>query len=99
MFLVVFTKQAEVDKKLLKQAGLEQKAKDILNILRYDPYKTPPRYEKLVGNLRGNISRRINIQHRIVYEVVDNIEMLKDVDGNNYDGIVKVKRMWSHYER
>ena len=64
MYLIKFSKQAEKDKQRLKAAGLEQKAKDLLNILMKNPFQNPPPYEKLVGNLRGNYSRRINIQHR-----------------------------------
>ena len=66
MYLIKFSKQAEKDKQRLKAAGLEQKAKDLLNILMQNPFQNPPPYEKLVGNLRGNYSRRINIQHRLV---------------------------------
>ncbi len=98
MYLVVFSKQAEKDKKLLKQAGLEQKAKELLNIIMEDPLKKPPAFEKLIGNLYGHYSRRINIQHRIVYKILDNSEGLKDSGGNLYDGIVFIKRMWTHYE-
>lgn len=71
MWQVKFTKEAEKDKKLLKSAGLEGKAKKLLNVLSENPYKIPPSYEKLVGNLKGYYSRRINLQHRIVYKVFD----------------------------
>ena len=87
MWDVRFSKNAEKDKKLLKQAGLEGKAKALLNVIRVDPFKNPPAYEKLVGDLRGYYSRRINIQHRLVYKV--------DQDKK----IVEVRSMWSHYER
>lgn len=98
MYLVTFSKKAQKDKKLLKSANLEAKAKKILNILILDPFQNPPPFKKLVGNLAGNYSRRVNIQHRIVYSVEENIEGRKDQEGNQYEGIVFVKRMWSHYE-
>ena len=83
---VVYTKQAKQDAKKLASAGLNKKAQRLLNILKKDPYQTPPRYEKLVGDLRGAYSRRINIQHRLVYQIYDE------------EHIVKVIRLWSHYE-
>lgn len=85
MYRVVFSKQAEKDKKLLKQAGLDNKAKQILNILCINPFQNPPPYEKLMGDLKGKYSRRINITHRIVYKVVD-------------DEVI-ILRMWTHYEK
>ncbi len=98
MYLVEFSSQADKDKKRLKAAGLERKAKELLNILVEDPFQSPPPYEKLVGDLRGNFSRRINIQHRLVYDVRENGENQADVSGTTYDGLVRVKRMWSHYD-
>ena len=98
MYLVKFSRQAEKDKKLLKASGLEGKAKNLLNIIMVDPFQNPPRYEKLLGNLQGNLSRRINLQHRLVYDVTENTENLLSPDGTPYDGIVRVKRMWTHYE-
>lgn len=86
MWSIVFTKQAQKDAKKLKSAGLKPKAEQLLEILRKNPLETPPPYEKLVGDLEGAYSRRINIQHRLVYQI------LKDVK------IVKVLRMWTHYE-
>ena len=86
MWIIKFTKNAEKDKKLLKSAGLEEKAKKILNLIAKDPYKNPPSYEKLVGDLQGYYSRRINIQHRLVYKVHKEINT------------VVVHSMWSHYE-
>ena len=71
MWQVKFSKEAEKDKQLLKQAGLAEKAKKLLNVLSVNPYQVPPSYEKLVGSLKGYYSRRINIQHRIVYRVLD----------------------------
>ncbi|BBO87052.1 Txe/YoeB family addiction module toxin [Desulfosarcina ovata] len=85
-YKVVFTKQAQKDAKKLSAAGLKTKAENIIEILRENPYQTPPFYEKLVGDLAGAYSRRINIQHRLVYEVIEDQK------------IVKVIRMWTHYE-
>lgn len=83
---VVYTKQTKKDAKKLASAGLKKKAQRLLEILKSDPYQTPPRYEKLVGDLRDAHSRRINIQHRLVYQIYDE------------ERVVKVIRMWSHYE-
>jgi len=83
---VVFTKEAQKDAKKLAAAGLRSRAERLLNILRENPYQTPPPFEKLVGDLAGAYSRRINIQHRLVYEILDN------------EKVVKVIRMWTHYE-
>ena len=83
---VVFTKQAQKDAKNLAAAGLRSRAERLLDILRENPYQTPPPFEKLVGDLAGAYSRRINIQHRLVYEILDK------------EKVVKVIRMWTHYE-
>ena len=83
---VVFTKQAQKDAKKLSASGLRAKAEELLEILRMNPYQNPPPYEKLVGDLAGAYSRRINIQHRLVYQVLET------------EQTVKVLRMWSHYE-
>ncbi len=95
MYLIRFSKQADKDKKMLKGAGLEQKAKGLLNIIATNPFQNPPPYEGLIGNLSGYYSRRINIQHRLVYQVYhDSVEL----DGIQYEGTIKVVRMWSHYD-
>jgi len=86
MWKVVFTKQAQKDAKKLSAAGLRPKAEQLIEILREDPYKTPPPFEKLIGDLAGAFSRRVNIQHRMVYQVLEDIK------------VVKVIRMWTHYE-
>ncbi len=86
MWRVVFTKQAQKDAKKLSSAGLRQKAERLLEILRENPYQTPPPFEKLIGDLAGAYSRRINIQHRLVYQIIDEAN------------VVKVLRMWTHYE-
>ncbi|EIM62409.1 Txe/YoeB family addiction module toxin [Desulfobacter postgatei] len=83
---VVYAKQAQKDAKKLSTSGLKSKAEEVIDILKENPYQTPPSYEKLVGDLSGAYSRRLNIQHRIVYQVI------------NADKIVKVLRMWTHYE-
>jgi len=83
---VVFTKQAQIDTRNLLSAGLKEKAKLLLELLGKNPYGSPPPYEKLSGDLSGAYSRRINIQHRLVYQVLE------------HERIVKVLRMWTHYE-
>lgn len=83
---VVYAKQAQKDAKKLSTSELKSKAEEIIDILKENPYQTPPSYEKLVGDLSGAYSRRLNIQHRIVYQVI------------NADKIVKVLRMWTRYE-
>ncbi|MCI5208244.1 MAG: Txe/YoeB family addiction module toxin [Candidatus Electrothrix sp. ATG2] len=86
MWKLVYTKQAQKDAKKLSASGLRKKAEQLLDILRVNPYQVPPPFEKLVGDLAGAYSRRINIQHRIVYQVVEK------------EKTVKVIRLWTHYE-
>ena len=93
-----YTRQAEKDARLLEQAGLDKAAKGLLAIMRRNPYQVPPPYEKLKGDLKGSFSRRINRQHRIIYDVLSNEEGLKDDAGELFEGIVKIIRMWTHYE-
>lgn len=83
---VVFAKQALKDAKKLAASGLKPKAQELLEVLAINPLQNPPPYEKLVGDLAGAYSRRINIQHRIVYEIFPN------------ELVVRVLRMWTHYE-
>ncbi len=83
---VVFTKQAQKDAAKLAAAGLRTKAEQLIELLREDPWRTPPRYEELLGDLAGAFSRRINIQHRLVYQILQEQK------------VVKVLRMWTHYE-
>ncbi len=83
---VVYTKQVQKDAKKLAAAGLRPKTEELLELLSRNPYQNPPPYEKLVGDLAGAYSRRINIQHRLVYQVLD------------AEQTVKVLRLWSHYE-
>ena len=83
---VVFTKQAQKDAKKIAATNLRPRAEALLELLCEDPYRTPPPFEKLVGDLSGAYSRRINVQHRLVYQVYDE------------ERVVKVLRMWTHYE-
>lgn len=85
-YIILLTKQAQKDAKKLEDCGLDKKAKKLLKIVKDNPYQNPPPYEKLIGNLKGAYSRRINIQHRLVYEVLEE------------DNVVKILRMWTHYE-
>jgi Txe/YoeB family toxin of toxin-antitoxin system len=82
----VYTKQAQKDARKLSASGLKSKAKQLLDLLAENPLQNPPSYEKLVGDLEGAYSRRINIQHRLVYQVLADIRA------------VKILRMWTHYE-
>jgi len=83
---LVFTKQAQKDAKKFAASGLRAKAEEIIQILRENPYQVPPAYEKLAGDLAGAYSRRLNIQHRLIYQVL------------NDEKVIKVIRMWTHYE-
>ncbi|EDM28627.1 hypothetical protein LNTAR_08659 [Lentisphaera araneosa HTCC2155] len=83
---IVYTKHAQKDAKKAASSGLKDKILKLIDLIKEDPYKTPPPYEKLIGDLSGAYSRRINIQHRLVYEVIEN------------QHTIKVLRMWTHYE-
>lgn len=83
---LVYTKQARKDARKLASAGLKQKAQKLLDILKENPFQYPPPYEKLVGDLSGAYSRRINIQHRLIYQMYEK------------EKVVKVIRLWTHYE-
>ena len=83
---LVFTKQAKKDAKKIAQAGFKPQTNRLLDLLREDPYRNPPPYEKLIGDLSGAYSRRINIQHRLIYQILGDINT------------VKIIRMWTHYE-
>jgi toxin YoeB len=85
-YKLIYTKHAEKDARKLEQAKLDKKAKELLKIIKENPYINPPPYEKLVGDLKGVYSRRINIQHRLIYEVLEE------------EQLIKVIRMWTHYE-
>ncbi|MDZ8257499.1 Txe/YoeB family addiction module toxin [Nostoc sp. ChiQUE01b] len=83
---LIYTKQAQKDAKKLASSNLKEKAEELLAVLKENPFQNPPPYEKLVGDLSGAYSRRINIQHRLVYEVIES------------EQVVKIIRMWTHYE-
>lgn len=83
---LVYTKQAQKDAKKLASSGLKPKAQELLALIAEDPYRKPPPFEKLIGDLAGAYSRRINIQHRLVYQVLED------------EQVVKVLRLWSHYD-
>jgi Txe/YoeB family toxin of toxin-antitoxin system len=86
MWQLYYTKQAQKDARKLASSGLKNKAQNLLSIIQQDPYQNPPPYEKLVGDLSGTYSRRINIQHRLVYQILETKKS------------IKVLRLWSHYE-
>ena len=86
MYEIRFTKLAEKHKKLLKQAGLDKKAKKLLDLISDDPYKNPPPYEMLAGEFKGLFSRRINVQHRLVYQVYEK------------EKFIRIIAMWTHYQ-
>ena len=83
---LVYTKQAQKDAKKLASSGLKPKTQELLALIAEDPYRKPPPFEKLIGDLAGTYSRRINIQHRLVYQVLED------------ERVIKVLRLWSHYE-
>jgi toxin YoeB len=83
---IVFTSRAQKDAKKIREAGLQSKAEELLNLLKENPFQNHPPFEKLVGDLAGAYSRRLTIQHRLVYQVLEDIE------------VVKILRMWTHYE-
>ncbi len=86
MYKLLFSSQAKKDAKNLSKSGLKQKTEQLLDIIEQDPFRYPPKFEFLSGSLKGKISRRINKQHRLVYEVFEK------------DKIIKIYRMWTHYE-
>ena len=87
MYKIVYTKAATKDIPKLKAAHLDTKAKALIDVIRENPYQTPPSYEKLVGDLQGLYSRRINVQHRLVYQVLEE------------EKTIKIVSLWTHYER
>jgi len=96
LYRIVYTKQAVKDIINLKSAGLDIKVKELIGVIRENPFRKPPAYEPLTGNLKGFFSRRINIQHRLVYQVhAGGFEE----SGVKYDGTVKIVSMWSHYDK
>ena len=87
MYKIVYTKTAVKDIPKLKEAHLDMKARTLIDVIRENPFQNPPRYEKLVGDLQGLYSRRINVQHRLVYQVLEE------------ENTVKIVSLWTHYER
>ncbi|MFC1664171.1 Txe/YoeB family addiction module toxin [Pseudomonadota bacterium] len=85
-WVIYYTKQARIDAKKISASGLKSKTEELLKIIEKNPYQNPPPYEKLIGDLSGAYSRRINIQHRIVYQVIEEQKA------------IKVIRLWTHYE-
>lgn len=83
---IIYTKQARKDAQKLASSGLKEKAKELLKLIEANPFQNPPPYEKLIGDIAGTYSRRINIQHRLVYQVLES------------EHLVKVLRLWTHYE-
>ena len=86
MYTLYFTKQAQKDALKIKQARLKEKTQNLLNILSHNPFENTPPYEKLIGDLKGTYSRRITIQHRLVYQIFEE------------EKVIKIIRMWTHYE-
>jgi Txe/YoeB family toxin of toxin-antitoxin system len=86
MYCIVFTTQAKKDAKNISSAGLKSKVQELLTLIESEPLKHPPKFEYLIGALKGKISRRINIQHRLVYEILEE------------EKTIKILRMWSHYK-
>ena len=86
MYQIVYSSQAKKDAKKVNAAGLKNNVLKLIEILRINPYQNPPPYEKLWGDLHGSYSRRINIQHRLIYQIYENIKT------------IKIIRMWTHYE-
>ncbi|MGP1520140.1 MAG: Txe/YoeB family addiction module toxin [Treponema sp.] len=86
MWNVIYSRQSIKDSKKIEQVNLKQTVKRLIEVIKNDPFQNPPPYEKLVGDLKGKYSRRINVQHRLVYEVFEK------------ENIVRILRMWTHYE-
>ena len=86
MWNVIYSRQSIKDSKKIEQSNLKQTVKKLIEVIKNDPFQNPPPYEKFVGDLKGKYSRRINVQHRLVYEVFEK------------ENIVRILRMWTHYE-
>ncbi|MDR1320931.1 MAG: Txe/YoeB family addiction module toxin [Gracilibacteraceae bacterium] len=98
MYDIRLTKQAQKDAVKVERTGLKLKTVEVIKTIRNNPFEESQDFEKLKGDLKGAYSRRINRQHRFVYEVLPNDTNAKDANGKPYDGIVKVISMWTHYE-
>ena len=95
MWIIKYSKQAVKDSKKIEQSNLKQSVIELLEVLKANPFQNPPPYEKLIGDLTGKYSRRINIQHRLVYEIINEEVTINDA---KYEGTVKIIRMWTHYD-
>jgi Txe/YoeB family toxin of toxin-antitoxin system len=98
MFKLVYTAQARKDYQKAKNSPLRAKVEKLLALLENNPLQTPPPFKRLTGDLNGALSRRIDQQHRLVYEILDNDADFKTPSGELYKGIVKTIRLWTHYE-
>jgi len=98
MYDIHLTRQAEKDAAKVEQSHLKQKASEVIATIRNDPFEKSQNFEELKGDMKGSYSRRLNRQHRFVYEVLPNTENKLDDSGAPFDGIVKVVSMWTHYE-
>ena len=96
MYKIEYYKKALKDIPKLKASGLDKKAKLLIDLIKEDPFQNPPPYEKLLGDLMGYYSRRINIQHRLVYQVYNQPVVINETE---YEGTIKVIRMWTHYDK
>ena len=95
-YKILYSKLAQKDAKKLSATNLQNKAKELIETIKKDPFQNPPPYEKLVGNLSGAYSRRINIQHRFVYQVYNEPIIAGEIE---YNGTIKIIRMWTHYDK
>ena len=95
MYRIIYTRQAAKDIRNLKSCGLDKKTRELIEIMKKDPFQNPPAYEKLAGNLQGYCSRRINILHKIVFQITEEPNTHEAID---YEGYVKIIRMCTHYE-
>ena len=98
MFKLVYAAGARKDYRKALNSPLLAKIRELLALLENNPYQNPPPFERLTGNLSGAFSRRINRQHRLVYEILNNDDGFKAPSGELYEGIVKIIRLWTHYE-
>ena len=98
MFKLIYTAGARKDYQKAKNSPLLTKIQELLAILEINPLQNPPPFERLTGNMNGAFSRRINRQHRLVYEILHNDAGFKEPSGELYEGIVKTVRLWTHYE-
>jgi Txe/YoeB family toxin of toxin-antitoxin system len=98
MFKLLYTAQARKDYQKAQNTPLRAKIEELFSLLKTNPLQNPPSFERLTGDLRGALSRRIKQRHRLVYEILSNDAGFKDPSGEAYKGIVKIIRLWTHYE-